>query len=153
MKEPQVHQKPSVCACVYVHVCVRACVCVRVWGRRQEVNMWVQEVCTECTMRHLVSYVNKHQYVCWKSDYLAMQLSMLFRLQIYTNTYTHKAFDGGYYTFPNHEVDVYTLGGDLVFFGFCTPSFSTLSACKQNKQQTSPSKLSLPVNKLINKSA
>ena len=92
------------------------------------------------TMRHLVSYVNKHpQYVCWKSDYLAMQLSMLFRLQIYTNTYTHKAFDGGYYTFPNHEVDVYTLGGDLVFFGFCTPSFSTLSACKQNKQQTSPS--------------
>ena len=98
--------------------------------------------------------VNKHpQYVCWKSDYLAMQLSMLFRLQIYTNTYTHKAFDGGYYTFPNHEVDVYTLGGDLVFFGFCTPSFSTLSACKQNKQQTSPSKLSLPVNKLINKSA
>ena len=52
---------------------------------------------------------------------------------------THKAFDGGYYTFPNHEVDVYTLGGDLVLFGFCTPSFSTLSACKQNKQQTSPS--------------
>ena len=27
MKEQQVHQKPSVCACVYVHVCVRVCVC------------------------------------------------------------------------------------------------------------------------------
>jgi len=98
--------------------------------------MWVQEVCTECTMRHLVSYVNKHpQYVCWKSDYLAMQLSMLFRLQIYTNTYTHKAFDGDIIHF-------------LIMRLMCTPWegtwFSLVSAHH-------PSPRCLPVSKTNNK--